>query len=193
MHKQNMKVSQAMPPTASARKPYCSLGKLSAWQWVSFSVLFMLWWSFTTTQMKWIAVLFATLYSVIEWNFYRFSTDHMDGTTTLSWTPVKAGFTTVEQWIMNVLYIPVLVFGFRALVPYPLLRIILSPFNVWTLEIVEGSILMVFYRGVNPAWDYSDKPDGCLNGLIKIGHWRFWVGLGIIIEVAAAVLPIASG
>jgi hypothetical protein len=129
-----------------------------------------------------VALIFSALYSCIEFNFYCHTVDKPDGSFTV--VPFnKPGFTTVEQFMMNVLYMPLLTDGYRGLIGSPLLRVILSPFNIWTLEIVEGVLLMMMY-GYNPAWDYSDRPDGYLNGLIKKGHWSLWVLLGILMEVA---------
>ena len=137
--------------------------------------------------MKAVAIIFAAAFSILEWNFYKHSTHYPDGTTQLSVAVVAPGFTSVEQFMMNVLYIPILVFGFRMIVPSAVVRIPLAPLNIWTLEIVQGSVLRAFY-GYNPAWDYTPFADGRLCGMIKIGHWPFWVGLGVMMEVAALIV-----
>eukprot|EP00759_Apiculatamorpha_spiralis_P025597 PhF_6_TR29041/c0_g1_i1/m.42281 len=175
-----------MPPVI--KKRLCSLDQLAAPQFAVIAVMFAVWFFSTTLLMKAVAIFFSACFSVIEWNFYKYSTDNPDGSVTLHTSPVKPGFTTVEQFMMNVLYIPILTFGYSAIIPTWWLRVALSPFNLWLLEIVEGTILMALYGGYNPAWDYSDRPDGYVKGMIKLGHWKFWVVLGFLMELVKALV-----
>ncbi|KAI8837963.1 hypothetical protein BJ741DRAFT_683179 [Chytriomyces cf. hyalinus JEL632] len=61
------------------------------------------------------------------------------------------------------------------------LRVLMFPLLVWGLEVVEGFVLIGMY-GWNPAWIYSGD-NAYLLGTIHMGHGKFWLLLGVLMEV----------
>ncbi|KAJ3240832.1 hypothetical protein HDU81_002685 [Chytriomyces hyalinus] len=60
------------------------------------------------------------------------------------------------------------------------LRVLMFPLLVWGLEVVEGFVLIGMY-GWNPAWIYSGD-NAYLLGTIHLGHGKFWLLLGGLME-----------
>ena len=168
------------------RKPVCSLHHLGYGSWFALLVFIVSWGLLVPSELQFGSLFLSCGFSVIEWLYYRHSSERSDGTVSLSLQPVRGGHTTVEQWIMNLLFIPVFVFGYRACIKGTLLRCLLSPLNIWMLEIVEGSVLGSLY-GYNPAWDYSGQPGSAFRGLIQLSYWKLWIGLQILIELTLLV------
>jgi len=82
---------------------------------------------------------------------------------------------------VNILYTPILLFFYHALVPTAFLRVILYPINIWTLEVVAGYIL-IFIFGYNPAWEYFGKY-AYFSGNIKLDYAVPWIILGLFVEI----------
>jgi len=89
------------------------------------------------------SVVGAFTYAVLESSWYTF------------WT--SQPFTTLEQFYLNLLWLPVAINAFRAWITPLTLRLLLYPLNFWLLEIACGYYLMWLFRGYNVAWDYSEE------------------------------------
>ncbi|KAJ3393221.1 hypothetical protein HDU92_007916 [Lobulomyces angularis] len=48
-------------------------------------------------------------------------------------------------------------------------------------NLVEGSFLLILY-GYNPAWYYRGN-DALFYGLIKLGYWKYWIPMGLLMEL----------
>jgi hypothetical protein len=100
------------------------------WQISFLALLVAIWIHVTTPAQKWTSLLFSLIYGFIEFNFYMHTYDHHP-----SWDEIgiillfvnvihfvaivpeygyrwklfaSDGFTTAEQFLMNVLYMPIL-------------------------------------------------------------------------------------
>lgn len=84
--------------------------------------------------------------------------------------------TTVEQYILNLIYSPVLIHLYERVVTCNFMRILLFPFNIWIAEIVMGTFMVnVFgYR----IWHYEDALALC-NGHITLSFFFYWILMGI--------------
>lgn len=108
-------------------------------------------------------LLLSLAYSFVEYNFTFFERG-------------KA-YTSLAQFLANVVYMPVLVDLYRHLLQNPILYVLLFPANIWLLEIVQGTAIHWIY-GRNVAWCYADYADELFGGLIRLGHAIWWWGLG---------------
>ena len=91
-----------------------------------------------------------------------------------------AGYTSVAQFVANILYTPVLLDLYGTLLAdKPLLYVLLFPCNVWWLEVVVAYVLIWLY-GHNVAWCYDDYSDAFCHASFRLGHGLFWLGLGAI-------------
>ncbi|KAJ3112579.1 hypothetical protein HDU96_004394 [Phlyctochytrium bullatum] len=141
-------------------------------------------------------LLVACFFAPIEYLFYMATTeDPNTGAIEPNWdllsgkgTP-REGHTTVYQFAANVfLGGPLFYFyleGFKRLSALPwvvvaLLRALTVPLLIWTLEIVEGYILIFLY-GYNPAWHYYGD-DALFHGNVKLSYWKYWLPLGVVAE-----------
>lgn len=123
------------------------------------------WAIFLPNPSKLRAMFGATAYSFIEYSFTYLN----DG---------KA-YTSFAQYFGNLIYVPVLLDGYGFLFYHnKFMYVLLFPFNIWLLEIVLDCIFQVLY-GRNVAWCYHSYNDSKLNGIIRIGHGKFWILLGI--------------
>lgn len=113
--------------------------------------------------------------------------------TEATFTQLERGraYTSFAQFWANLLYLPILLDGYFALIGSPLLCTLLFPFNVWLLEIVEGHLIIWIY-GHNVAWCYLDYDDCYCNGCIRLGHAIFWIGLGATVCVIYPLLVVAT-
>jgi hypothetical protein len=191
-HSHTAAVLTTKPKTKKTQTPVwlSSLSKsISPLQWCVVALLYVVWWNSTTTRTKIIAILGACGYSCIEYTWYTVTTEDEHGH--VIFTPgeptCRQGFTTFAQWWANVLYIPILLHVYHAIVPIAWLRLVLFPFNVWVLEIVEGYFLMLVY-GRNVAWDYTDS-QSYFHGNITLSHWNVWLVLGLVVEALSFVVP----
>jgi hypothetical protein len=92
-------------------------------------------------------------------------------------------WTSYEQFICNLLFLPIFLHGYDALISTYFFRIALFPINVWIYEFIVGTLLKLIY-GHNPAWNYENQPGSHFNGLICIRRdYIFrWIILGSIYE-----------
>ena len=67
--------------------------------------------------------------------------------------------------------------------------VLLFPINIWLLEIILDGIFQLIY-GRNVAWCYHPYDDSKLNGIIRIGHGKFWILLGIVCYLMYPTLKI---
>ena len=104
--------------------------------------------------------------------------------------PHMKGHTTWAQFFSNVLYLPI----FLAIREYvktscvassfaqeQIILILLFPFNIWLLEIIEGYAL-IFIFGRNLAWHY-DSSDALFHGNIRLKYFPAWHALGAVVEL----------
>jgi len=151
------------------------------------------WYLLTSTTTKLEAITMAATYSFIEFSWYTFTIMNEHHVVLIAPLSVRGrnGFTSVEQFILNVLYIPIALHCYCALFEYPnlpwilqnisaLVRTMCFPFNIWLLEIVQNWILRFLY-GFNPAWDYTGAPGSRFGGAINVAHWKLWVALGTVL------------
>ncbi|KAF0701630.1 Aste57867_7945 [Aphanomyces stellatus] len=141
------------------------------------------WYFFHGTPVQFSAIAAATAFSCIEYTWYSLTTEDADGD--VHFTPFqatcRAGHTTWAQFWANVLYTPVLLHTYRAVVPHPILRVLCFPLNIWLLEIVEGYTLIYLF-GRNIAWTYKTTDAYC-HGNIRLGFWKLWLALGLVLEL----------
>ena len=88
---------------------------------------------------------------------------------------------TIAQFLANVLLLPFFFTLYPLLLNSSVLRVILFPLFIWSLEIIEGYVL-IFMFGKNIAWTYSGK-DAFFNGNIKLGYFKLWLILGVFYEI----------
>merc|ERR1712137_865288 len=158
--------------------------------WLLMSVLTLIWISLTHSQTKLECFICSLTYSFIEWTWYTF-THQKDGVVRL--VPFghrgRPGFTSVEQFIGNLLYLPIGMHGYLELFPVEglepysicmtILRISLFPINIWLLEIIQDGIMKLLL-GFNPAWNYSGCKGSMFGGAINLNHWKLWIILGVL-------------
>ena len=60
--------------------------------------------------------------------------------------------------------------------------VLFFPVNIWLLEIVLNHLFRLIY-GRNVACCYHSYEDSKLNGVIRVGHGKFWLLLGIACHV----------
>eukprot|EP00736_Rhodelphis_marinus_P014078 Rmarinus@m.23378 len=145
-------------------------------------ILFAIWVHWTDRSTKTQSLIAACCYSAIEFSWYSVTTEDEHGE--VHFTPFRKtcrkGFTSWEQFWGNVLYTPILLNVYRTSIPWSVLRIALYPFNIWTLEIVLGYLLIYLFDR-NVAWTYSGS-DAYFSGNIKLSHGFLWIVLGSVIE-----------
>ncbi|KAF9584954.1 hypothetical protein BGW38_004500 [Lunasporangiospora selenospora] len=115
-----------------------------------------------------------------------------DGTVRVKPFAGRPGHTTVEQYVMNVFYIPILIQGYRALIPSVFWRIALFPINIWVLEIIQG-YTQIFLFGYNAAWVYRGY-DALFHGTIKLWYVHHWLMMGAALELVVCpfTLPLTE-
>lgn len=147
---------------------------------------------FTTPLHRAGGLIGALLFVIIETSWVTITTEDNAGNVTITGWTGELGHSSYAQFWSNVIFTPLILFLYRAMVPNPVLRILLYPINIWLLEIVEGYIIM-FLFGRNVAWEYRGADAYC-HGNIKLGYTAPWVGLGMAVELAweAALLPLAA-
>ncbi len=127
------------------------------------------WLAFLTRPYKLRAVFGATAYSFIEYAFTFIN----DGT----------AYTSFAQFFGNLLYVPILLDGYGFLFYENfIVYVLFFPVNIWLLEIVLNHLFRLIY-GRNIAWCYHSYEDSKLNGVIRVGHGKFWLLLGIACHV----------
>ncbi|ETV75300.1 hypothetical protein H257_10483 [Aphanomyces astaci] len=140
------------------------------------------WYAAYTLPVQFSCVFAASAFACIEFTWYANTTELENGD--LRFTPFqptcRAGHTTWAQFWANVVYTPVLLYAYRAVVPSAVLRVLLFPCNIWLLEILEGYTLMLLF-GRNIAWTYTTSDAYC-HGNIRLGFWKLWLVLGLVLE-----------
>lgn len=137
------------------------------------------------------AVIGAFTFVVIETFWITITTEDADGTVRITGWTGHLGHSSYAQFWSNVIFTPLILFLYRHMITHAMLRVLLFPFNIWLLEIIEGYILM-FLFGKNVAWEYRGADAYC-HGNIKLSYALPWVALGLIVELAwdPLVLPLA--
>lgn len=143
------------------------LQRLQWYQYAIFVVVVLLWLAITPFANIWIAFYFAAAFFVIETIFCTASEAYFESVV----------FSTPEQFIVNILCVPILLPHFNHFFIFlpQWIRALLSPLFIWTLEIVEGHLLIMTF-GYNRAWQYQGH-DALFNGTIKISYAPFWIGM----------------
>ena len=134
---------------------------------VLIPVLFVLWVGLTSPEQKLVSMIGASLFSLIELCYCKITCGHWH--------------TTIEQWLCNILTIPIALDAYKWVIPNMLIRIALMPLDVWSVEILQ-TILLVSLYGFNPAWNYTGKRGSRLNGAIRLTMFPEWWILGCAIE-----------
>ncbi len=129
-------------------------------------MLFSVWTWFTTVEQKKHAFQLACSFAVIEYI-----------TRSLCYGNAH---TTIEQFLMNILCGPILVDGFRSVVPYMWLRVLVMPLNVWIIEIIQGYTLLYIWK--TRVWEYTDEY-AYFNGFISLSWGMFWMVLGFLMDI----------
>jgi hypothetical protein len=75
---------------------------------------------------------------------------------------------------------------------HPLAFIGFAPIYIWTVEIVEGYLIMFLFDGKNIAWEYSGS-DALFDGNIKIAHCKLWwvLGAGMYATTSSTLCSVA--
>lgn len=157
-----------------AHLTYHAVPSLGAARGLMLAAVVCTWLGLTPLELKLRCIVVASIYSLIEFSF----------------THLERGraYTSVAQFVANVLYAPLLLDGYAALLMWAtpaalrqlggaVAYVLAFPLNVWLLEVVQGHAIVAVY-GRNVAWCYSDYADARCNGCIRLGHGPFWVGLG---------------
>ena len=141
---------------------------------VSLLLLSSFWILYYTTELKILSFGGAVLYTFAESAF--------------TFVERKQAYTSFGQFFANLIYIPVMLHMYPicldmlpAIGSPAAVFILLYPFNVWFLEVVEEIFLIKTIYGRNVAWIYSDYVDEMLDGCIRLGHAPAWWALGAII------------
>lgn len=127
------------------------------------------WFLAVTSQDKCMAFVSAVAYGLMEATWYRF----WEG----QW------FTTWEQFVANVLVLPLTVCAYRRVVFLSWLRIVLFPFNLWVFEIVCGYMLQGLF-GTNRAWSYKGCPYAAFDDHVSFRCFWRWLLFGVLVEMA---------
>ncbi len=141
------------------------LRDLPLYKWPIMIIIIAMWIAVTPWNNIVVATYFASAFFCIETVFCTVTESHFEH---IVWS-------TPEQFIINMLFIPILLPMFN----YPLqsspdwLKAMLSPLFIWILEIYEGYFLILLF-GYNRAWQYYGK-DALFNGTIKLSYAPFWI------------------
>lgn len=127
------------------------------------------------------AVIGALIFVVIETFWITITTEDDAGNVNITGWTGELGHSSYAQFWSNVIFTPLILFLYREIVTYPLLRVLFFPVNIWLLEIIEGYIIM-FLFGRNVAWEYRGA-DAFFHGNIKLGYAAPWIALGGVVEL----------
>lgn len=165
--------------------------------WILLFSFVCIWLYVLDTKMMFEVILMSLTYSAIEYTWYMNTLQMDDGSVQIIplRVPGRVGFTSWEQLIGNILYVPFALNGYSSVfstdgysrqtlaVMVTLIRILLFPVNIWLLEIIQDRI-MKWLMGFNPAWNYTGAPGSRFDGAINLAHWKLWIILGCISVVA---------
>jgi hypothetical protein len=125
-------------------------------------------------EMKLVGLVGAFLYTLAESAF----------------TKVERGesYTSLAQFLCNVVYMPILLQLYPAALSSlglsaPVYFVLLYPLNIWVLEILQHTFILIPIWGRNVAWCYLDYADELLGGVIRVGHAPAWWALGTAVLV----------
>lgn len=93
-----------------------------------------------------------------------------------NWT--MAEYTTTEQFIMNLLVIPVVLPWYNYIMPSKLYRIMFTSVCMWTIQIIQGYFL-IFLFGYNRAWQFFGV-DAFFHGNIRMGDATAFTMVGLV-------------
>ena len=140
---------------------------LPLYKWPILIITITIWAAITPFNNIVIATYFASAFFFIETIFCTVTESQFES---IVWS-------TPEQFIINILFIPILLPMFN----YPLqsisvlMKASLTPIFIWILEICEGYFLILLF-GYNRAWQYYGK-DALFNGTIKLSYAPFWIAM----------------
>lgn len=149
---------------------FLELQRLQLYQYAIFIVVVSLWFTITPSVNIWIAFYFAAAFFVIETIFCTATEAHFESIV----------FSTPEQFILNVLCVSMIAPYFNhffIFLPRWIRALVAAPLFIWTLEIVEGHLLIMTF-GYNRAWQYQGD-DVLFNGTIKISYAPLWIGMSL--------------
>jgi hypothetical protein len=140
-------------------------------RFASVVVLMGIWLVFYPLPVKIRTFVAATLYTFIEYTFTTLN----DG----------EGFTSFAQFWGNLLYTPVVLDVYWALINpnegtfQKVVYVLLFPCNIWLLEIVLDRLYLIIH-GRNVAWCYHEYSDCAVGGCIRLGHGVYWLAMGVL-------------
>jgi hypothetical protein len=168
----------------SLHKPHrrFSSGIQEPWFGVVWIFFLSIWFAYSGINAKVRGFIGATTFTLIEYTFYTLTYELPDGTVVFSPGDPRCrkGHTTPHQWFVNVLCLPFFLDEYFRLMPQTIVRALCWPLNIWSLEIVEGLLLILTY-GYNPAWEYYG-PGAYVFGTIQLNYWKFWLPMGFAIH-----------
>ncbi len=88
------------------------------------------------------------------------------------------GHTTLTQFILNLIIMPLLVYWYHRKIANHWTRILLFPIVLWICEIIQGTLLVLYY-GHNPIWNYTGDY-AYFGGMIRLDYVHWWLFCGIL-------------
>lgn len=140
-----------------------------------FLFILFVWDLATATEQKIRGALIASVFAVLEFFFTGIVDSASSGF--LRKHPLRAifsGHTTVEMWLLNLVYAPIGTDLLFAVIPSWGFRLLLSPLTTWLAEIVMGYTLLVAFE--RRAWHYTDRW-ARLHGTITLRYAPLWIAL----------------
>ncbi len=134
---------------------------------ILFQFLFILCYMFYTSRRFILAFLGSVVFAILESILYKLEKNIY--------------FTTKEQFIMNMIFVPFLIEDFNWIFRDFYFRHLIFPFNIWIFEIIMGFSL-IWLLGNNPAWKYKGQYSYFKNQ-INLLHYPRWIFLGMIQEI----------
>ncbi|AYV79556.1 MAG: hypothetical protein Faunusvirus22_7 [Faunusvirus sp.] len=134
---------------------------------ISLITILTIWLLFLTRERLYLCIFGASFYAIIELLWYKYNE--------------KKYFTTVEQYIGNVIYMPVMIDLYIYMICDRNMRIVLFPINCWLFEIIFGYYLIYLFRH-NKAWRYNDAYT-LFHGNVSLACFPRWILLGIVVEI----------
>lgn len=132
--------------------------------------LFGTWFCFTSPGQRFRSLIGASVFYLIE--------------STYCWIQGQSFHSTFPQFYSNIWSHPLIAdvyFLFVAPAWSPVLRIVLYPLVIWSLEFVQCFTITSVY-GKNVAWDYTGNKYSCMSGAIDLSMVFEWWLLGSAME-----------
>lgn len=149
------------------------------WIYLSSIAITYIWYINTTIELKIRTIIYAALFSIIEFIWY-IVTEDKDGDIIIAPSfKLSNGHTTLSMFLVNVFYTPILIDYYFSNIKSHLMRALLFPLNVWLEEILFGYYLLLIWR--TRAWEYTSG-GAFFHGNIKISFWKYWMILGLILS-----------